>query len=130
MPPSELSLTNNKVKVASQELDSDTATVGLWINAGARYEDARINGAGNLLERLVLKGSANQVAEIGARLYSFTSREKTAFYGTCLSKDVPKLVNILSEAVTNPKLSDSDVNSVRRDILREVDEVEANIEVS
>lgn len=129
MPPTELSITNNKLKVASQELDSDTTTVGLWISAGARHEEGHNNGAGRLIERLVCSGAdlQEEVANIGGRVYSFTSREKTAFYGTVLNKDVPKLVEILSNAVTNPKASDADLANVRKEILREADEVEANV---
>lgn len=134
--PTELTVTNNNLKVASQTTDSETTTVGLFLDSGARYEDASNNGAGNLLQRLLLKGTAKraqadleaEVASLGARLYSCTSRERSALYGTCLTKDVPKLVEILSDAVQNPKLSAEDLESVRNQILRESDEVESNIQ--
>lgn len=134
-PPTELTVANNNLKIASQTTDSDVTTVGLFIDAGARYEDASNNGAGNLLQHMLLKGTAkraqadleNEVANLGARVYSHTSRERSALYGTCLTKDVPKLVEILSDAVQNPKLSADDLEKVRNAILREADEVEANV---
>jgi len=134
--PTELTVASNNLKVASQTTDSETATVGLFIDAGARYEDASKNGAGNLVQRLLLKGTAkraqadfeSEVSGLGARLYSFTSRERSAVYGTCLAKDVPKLVEILSDAVQNPKLSAEDLEAVRKQIIRESDEIESNIQ--
>lgn len=51
----------------------------------------------------------------------------TAFYGTCQNKDVPKLVEILSNAVLNAKFSDEDLAKVRNELLRESDDVESNI---
>lgn len=124
------------MKIASQTTDSDTTTVGLFIDAGARYEEANKNGAGNLLQHMLLKGTTkraqadfeSEIANLGARLYSHTSRERSALYGTCLTKDVPKLVEILSDAIQNPKLSADDLEKVRNTILREADELEANIE--
>lgn len=134
--PTELTVANNNLRVASQSTDSDTTTVGLFIDAGARYEEANNNGAGNLVQRLLFKGTAkraqadleNDVANLGARLYSSTSRERSAIYATCLTKDVPKVVEILSDAIQNPKLNNDDLTKVRNEILREADEVEANVE--
>lgn len=124
------------MKVASQNINGQTATVGVWINAGSRFEETHNNGTANLINHLVFKGSAkrtqqaleSEVAGIGGRLHSFTSREKTAFYGTCLSKDVPKLVDILSDAIFNPKFSEEELCKVRNQLLYESSEFEANIE--
>lgn len=60
-------------------------------------------------------------------MHSFTSREKTAFYGTCLTKDVPKLVEIISDAIVNPKLSDADLEKERQELLRDSSDVETNL---
>ena len=41
---------------------------------------------------------------MGAHLNAYTSREQTVFYAKCLSKDVPKAVEILGDIVQNSKL--------------------------
>jgi len=128
-PPTEVSLLDNGVKVASLDSNSPIATVGILIDAGTRYEDSQNNGAANLLQRLVYKGTAKQtqaelekqVESLGARLYTQNTREQTALYATCLSKDAPKLVEILSEAVQTPKLNDADIEKARADILNEIE---------
>lgn len=121
--------------MACQTTGSETTTVGVWFDVGARYEEGTDNGAANLITRLTYKGTAkrakanleSEVAGLGARLYSFTNREQTAFYATCLNKDVPKVVEILSDAVQNPKLDEADIEKERHELLKESDEVESNI---
>lgn len=123
------------MRVATQTTDSETTTVGLFIDAGSRYEDSKNNGAGNLLHRVLFKGTAkraendlvNEVASLGARLHTYTTRERSAIYATCLSKDVPKVVELISDIVQNPKLSAEDLDAVRKDVLRECNEIEANM---
>lgn len=85
-------MTENNVKVASQNIGGETTTVGIWVNAGARNEDSHNNGVANLVDRLIFKGTSKQtqaqleaeVASIGGRLYSFTSREKSGKH--CVKK--------------------------------------------
>lgn len=135
IPPTELSVCNNNLKVASQSLDTDTTTVGVFIQTGSRYEEPSQHGACNLIERLLFKGTSKrtaadiqaEVAKIGARLNSETSRELTAVYGTCLNKDVPKLIEILSDVVQNAKFNDADLEQVKQEALREYLDVEPNL---
>lgn len=129
-------MANNNLKVATQTTDSETTTVGLYIDAGSRYEDGKNNGAGNLLQRMMFKGSTKraqadlegELANLGTRLHACTSRERSAIYGTCLNKDVPKLVEIIADLIQNPKLSAEELDRVRKDILRETTQIEANIQ--
>ncbi|XP_055315672.1 mitochondrial-processing peptidase subunit beta-like [Sitodiplosis mosellana] len=134
--PTELTSTTNNIRVACQTTTSETTTVGIWLDAGARYEEAQNNGAANFIQRLTFKGTAkrakanleSEAASLGARLYSFTDREQTAFYATCLNKDVPKIVEILSDAVQNPKLDETDIENERQKILRDSEEIESNVQ--
>lgn len=41
---------------------------------------------------------------MGAHLNAYTSREQTVFYAKCLSKDVPKALEILSDILQNSQL--------------------------
>lgn len=129
-------MANNNLKIATQTTDSDTTTVGLYIDAGSRYEDAKTNGAGNLLQRMLFKGTTKraqadlvaELANLGTRLHACISRERSAIYATCLNKDVSKVVEIIADLVQNPKLNAEDLDQVRKDILRETTEIEANIQ--
>lgn len=65
---------------------------------------------------------------MGAHLNAYTSREQTVFYAKCLSQDVPKAVEILGDIIQNSKLGESEIERERGVILREMQEVESNLQ--
>ncbi len=70
--------------------------VGLWIDAGSRYEDAETNGTAHFLEHMIFKGTQRrsqtqlelEVENMGAHLNAYTSREQTVYFSKCFSKDI------------------------------------------
>lgn len=132
LPETECSVLDNTVQIASENTGGNTATVGIWLDAGSRYETPKNNGAGNLIDHLLLKGTTSrskaaleeEIASIGARLDTVHTREETGLVARCLSKHVPKVVEILSDCILNPKLDEAELERVRSTILRELDEQE------
>lgn len=127
---------DNGLRVATEDSGAATATVGLWIDAGSRYENDRNNGVAHFLEHMAFKGTAKrsqtdlelEVENLGAHLNAYTSREQTVFYAKCLSKDVPKAVEILGDIIQNSKLGEAEIERERGVILREMQEVESNLQ--
>lgn len=60
VPPTEVTQLDSGLRVASEDSGSQTATVGLWIDAGSRYEDAKNNGVAHFLEHMAFKGTAKR----------------------------------------------------------------------
>lgn len=135
-PPTDVSALSNGIRIASESSGGHTATVGLWIDAGSRYEDTKTNGVAHFLEHMAFKGTAKrsqvdielEIENLGAHLNAYTSREQTVYYAKCLSKDVPQLVEILSDIVQNSKLNEAEIERERGVILREMQEVESNLQ--
>lgn len=81
-------MADNNLKIATQTTDAEVTTVGLFVDAGARYEEAKNNGASNLLARMLFKGSAkraqpelwNEVANLGGELKFDVTRDRIAIY--------------------------------------------------
>lgn len=127
---------DNGLRVATEDSGAATATVGLWIDAGSRYENDKNNGVAHFLEHMAFKGTAKrsqtdlelEVENLGAHLNAYTSREQTVFYAKCLSKDVPKAVEILGDIIQNSKLGEAEIERERGVILREMQEVESNLQ--
>lgn len=47
---------SNGLRVATERMEGcETATVGVWIDAGSRYEDGRTNGVAHFLEHMIFK---------------------------------------------------------------------------
>ncbi|XP_075147983.1 ubiquinol-cytochrome c reductase core protein 1 [Haematobia irritans] len=136
IPATQVTTLDNSLRVASEDSGAATATVGLWIDAGSRSETPQNNGVAHFLEHMAFKGTAKrsqtdlelEVENMGAHLNAYTSREQTVFYAKCLSKDVPKAVEILSDIIQNSKLGESEIERERSVILREMQEVESNLQ--
>ncbi|XP_052867516.1 mitochondrial-processing peptidase subunit beta [Anopheles cruzii] len=136
VPPTEVTTLDSGLRVASSDCGSQTATVGLWIDAGSRYEDNSNNGVAHFLEHMAFKGTAKrsqtdlelEVENMGAHLNAYTSREQTVFYAKCLSKDVSNAVEILSDIIQHSKLGEAEIERERGVILREMQEVESNLQ--
>ncbi|KAG5344584.1 MPPB peptidase, partial [Acromyrmex charruanus] len=69
-----------------------------------------------------------EIENMGAHLNAYTSREQTVFYAKCLSQDVSKAIEILSDIIQNSKLGENEIERERGVILREMQEVETNLQ--
>ncbi|VDP06385.1 unnamed protein product [Soboliphyme baturini] len=110
--------------------------VGLWIDAGSRYENDKNNGVAHFLEHMAFKGTGRrtqtelelEVENMGAHLNAYTSREQTVYYAKCFSKDIEKAIDILADILLNSKYGEAEIERERSVILREMQEVEQNMQ--
>eukprot|EP00884_Botryococcus_braunii_P002739 jgi/Botrbrau1/12466/Bobra.0169s0013.1 len=132
-PETKVTTLGNGLRVASEKIPYlDTTTVGVWIDAGSRYENAANNGTAHFLEHMAFKGtdardSRNlevEIENIGAHLNAYTSREMTCYYARVFNKDVPKAIEILSDILQNSRLDQAAIERERDVILKEMQEVE------
>ncbi|CAI4227895.1 unnamed protein product [Auanema sp. JU1783] len=133
-PAAEVSTLKNGFRVVSEDNGKQTATVGVWIETGSRYESEQNNGVAHFLERLVHRGTGkrasdalqSQLESIGAKLNSFSGRDQTGVFVQSSSQDVEKVVDILADVLRNSKIDQSSVNDTRAVLLRELEESEDN----
>ncbi|KAK7382711.1 hypothetical protein VNO80_01724 [Phaseolus coccineus] len=125
------------LRVASESsLAARTATVGVWIDAGSRFETEESNGTAHFLEHMIFKGTAKrtvreleeEIENMGGHLNAYTSREQTTYYAKVTNKDVPKALDILADILQNSKFDDNRIIRERDVILREMEEVEGQME--
>jgi hypothetical protein len=111
--PTSVSTLPNGMRVASESNGGETATVGVWIETGSRYESDSNNGVAHFLEHMAFKGTGKrsqlqletEVENMGAHLNAYTSREQTVYYAKVLKGDVPKAVEMLSDILLNSSFS-------------------------
>ncbi len=105
-----------------------SASVGIWVGAGARHEAPEQNGIAHFLEHMAFKGterrSALQIAEaiedVGGYINAYTSREVTAYYARVLENDVPLAMDVIADILLNPVLEQSEIEIERGVILQEI----------
>ena len=86
-------LPNGLVVVTEPMAHVRTVSLGVWIDAGSRYEDARTMGVSHFIEHALFKGTtsrsalaiAQEMDALGGHLNAFTDREHTCFYLRVLS---------------------------------------------
>jgi processing peptidase subunit beta len=131
-PTTDVTTLDSGLRVASETVvGSETATVGVWIDAGSRYETAKNNGVAHFLEHLSFKGTTKrsqqqlevEIENMGGHLNAYTSREQTVYFAKVFKNDVGKAVEILSDILLNSKLDDAAIERERDVILREMSEV-------
>ncbi|HCS18298.1 MAG TPA: peptidase M16, partial [Erythrobacter sp.] len=84
------------LRIASDSMEGlETSSVGVWVNAGARYEPLEANGISHMLEHMAFKGTrrrsaleiASEIEDVGGHLNAYTSRECTAYFAKILKED-------------------------------------------
>jgi len=136
MPETRVTTLSNGLRVATEDYGFPTCTVGIWIDAGSRFETEKTNGTAHFLEHMAFKGTKRrtqtdlelEVENMGAHLNAYTSREQTVYYAKAFSKDLPKAVDILSDILQNSTLGEAEIERERGVILREMQEVETNLQ--
>jgi len=135
-PPTEVTTLSNGLRVASQRTPDETLTVGVWIDAGSRFETKENNGTAHFLEHMAFKGTKRrdritlekEIEDMGGHLNAYTSREQTVYYAKCFKDDLRQGVDILSDILQNSTLDQAHVDFERSVILREMEEVEKTTE--
>jgi processing peptidase subunit beta len=131
-PTTDVTTLDSGLRVASETVQgSETATVGVWIDAGSRYETAANNGVAHFLEHLSFKGTQKrtqqqlevEIENMGGHLNAYTSREQTVYFAKVFKNDVGKAVEILSDILLHSNLEESAIERERDVILREMSEV-------
>ncbi|TXG57917.1 hypothetical protein EZV62_015746 [Acer yangbiense] len=136
-PETKITTLSNGLRVATESnLAAKTATVGVWIDAGSRFETEESNGTAHFLEHMIFKGTEKrsardleeEIENMGGHLNAYTSREQTTYYAKVLDKDVNKALDILADILQNSTFDKSRITRERDVILREMEEVEGQTE--
>ncbi|XP_020098682.1 probable mitochondrial-processing peptidase subunit beta, mitochondrial [Ananas comosus] len=137
-PATQITTLPNGIRVATQPYTSHThvASVGVWIDAGSRFEEPGTNGTAHFLEHMIFKGTRRrtvqsleeEIENMGARLNAYTSREQTTFFADVQSKDVPAALDVLADILQYSWFPEHALKRERGVILREMEEVQGQME--
>jgi len=105
-----------------------TASLGVWVGAGSRHEEADEHGISHLLEHMAFKGtsrrSARRIAEeieaVGGDLNAATGVETTAYYARMLEADVPLALDVLADILSDPAFDPEELQREQNVIVQEI----------
>ena len=119
----------NGFRVVTEHMPGlESASVGIWVNAGGRHERLAQNGIAHFLEHMAFKGtkrrSALQIAEaiedVGGYINAYTSREVTAYYARVLKEDVALGLDVIADILREPVFDPAEIEVERGVILQEI----------
>ncbi|CAI7632853.1 unnamed protein product [Penicillium bialowiezense] len=107
----------NGVRVATESLPGPFAGVGVYVDAGSRYEDASLRGVSHIMDRLAFKStkarSGDQMLEIleslGGNIQCASSRESLMYQSASFNSAVPTTLGLLAETIRDPLITDEEV---------------------
>ena len=125
-------LPNGLVVVTEPMAHVRTVSLGIWIDAGSRYEDPRSMGVSHFIEHALFKGTttrsalaiAQEMDALGGHLNAFTDREHTCFYLRVLSDHLDAALGVLADMVLHPALEAEAMERERQVILEEISSYE------
>ncbi|RFP87347.1 insulinase family protein [Rhodobacteraceae bacterium 63075] len=119
----------NGFRIVTEEMPGlESASVGVWITAGARDETPEQNGIAHFLEHMAFKGTktrsaldiAEAIEDVGGYINAYTSRETTAYFARVLADDVPLAVDVVGDILLNPVFDEGEIEVERGVILQEI----------
>jgi predicted Zn-dependent peptidase len=120
---------SNGLKIVTEFMPTmQSASIGVWVQAGGRHERVEQNGIAHFLEHMAFKGTARrsplEIAEVlenvGGYLNAYTSRETTAYYARVLKDDVSLALDVIADIVLNPIFDARELEVERGVILAEI----------
>lgn len=120
-------LDNGLTLLVESNPEAHTASIGFFVNTGARDETAEVMGVSHFLEHMVFKGTDRRTAddvnrrfdEIGANYNAFTAHEQTVYYAHVLPEFLPDATDLLAD-ILRPSLRTDDFNMEKNVILEEI----------
>ncbi|MEE8392976.1 MAG: pitrilysin family protein [Rhodospirillales bacterium] len=121
------------MRVVSDAMETvETASVGVWVEAGTRHEHPSINGVSHILEHMAFKGtkrrSARAIAEeieaVGGHINAYTSRENTAYFAKVLKEDLELAIDIIADILQNSVMDDDELALERAVIIQEINQAQ------
>lgn len=119
----------NGFRIVTERMPAlESASIGVWIEAGTRHERAEQNGIAHFLEHMAFKGTARRSAleiaevleDVGGYLNAYTSRETTAYYARVLAADVGLALDVIADIILNPLFDPAEIEIERGVILQEI----------
>jgi predicted Zn-dependent peptidase len=107
---------------------SQSASIGIWVNAGGRHEREPQNGIAHFLEHMAFKGTkrrtalqiAEEIEDVGGYINAYTSREVTAYYARVLKDDVALGLDVIADILREPLFDEAEIEVERGVILQEI----------
>ncbi|KAI4785390.1 hypothetical protein E4T44_13141, partial [Aureobasidium sp. EXF-8845] len=108
---------SNGVRVASEAIPGAFSGIGVYVDAGSRYENQALRGVSHIIDRLAFKSSSRRSADsmleeiesLGGNIQCASSRESLMYQAATFNSAVPTATALLAETIRYPLITDEEV---------------------
>ncbi|KAJ2125578.1 Mitochondrial-processing peptidase subunit alpha, partial [Coemansia sp. RSA 788] len=127
----------NGLRITSEANPGHFAAVGVYVDAGSRYEDGSTSGYAHLMDRLAFRNSERftsaeamaAIEKLGGSIMSSSSRECIMYQAAVFPQDVPTAVKLLADTTLRPKFLPEDVGELQATVPWELQDVESKADM-
>lgn len=91
--------------------------MGVYIDAGSRYESDYVRGSSHIMDRLAFKSTRKhtadeileQVEQLGGNVQCASSRESMMYQAATFNNAIPTVVGLLAETIREPRLTEEEI---------------------
>ncbi|ODN79013.1 hypothetical protein L202_04519 [Cryptococcus amylolentus CBS 6039] len=127
----------NKLRVATEGVPGHFHAVGVYIDAGSRYESPRNSGMSHLLDRLAFKSTNKHtdaemttlIDSLGSQVTCASSRETIMYQSTVFPQSLPLALELISSTIRHPLLLPEELEAQKDAAAYEIREIWAKPEL-
>ena len=121
----------NGIRVATESLPGAFSGVGVYVEAGSRFEDESLRGVSHIADRLAFKAtkskSTDQMLEalesLGGNIQCASSREALMYQSATFNSGVPATVALMAETIREPLITEEEVQQQLETAAYEIQEI-------
>lgn len=121
-------LDNGLTVVTEQVSFYKSASIGVWVKTGSRYETRENMGIVHFIEHMLFKGThsrsameiASSIEDLGGSINAFTGKEETCFYIHVLDTHIKEGIEILGDMISNSVFDIKDIKTEKQVVLEEI----------
>jgi processing peptidase subunit alpha len=107
----------NGIRVATEALPGHFSGIGVYVDAGSRYENDALRGLSHIIDRLAFKStqgtSGDEMVEkmesLGGNIQCASSRESLMYQSATFNSAVATTVGLLAETIRDPLITEDEV---------------------
>jgi processing peptidase subunit alpha len=113
----EITTLPNGIRVATEALPGHFSGIGVYVDAGSRYENDALRGVSHIIDRLAFKSTTNssgdeiveKIESLGGNIQCASSRESLMYQAATFNSAVPTTVALLADTIRNPQVTEDEV---------------------
>jgi processing peptidase subunit alpha len=107
----------NGVRIATEALPGHFSGIGVYIDAGSRYENNDLRGVSHIIDRLAFKSTTKRssdkmlesIESLGGNIQCASSRESLMYQSATFNAAVPQTIGLLAETIRDPQITEDEV---------------------